>query len=86
MKHELLFITVLQIASTRAIILDVVHNYHCSTFYNCIKRFIARRGCPSTVISHNGKTFVSEDTQTFVSSHFINWKFNVEKAPWWGGM
>ena len=49
MKHELLFITVLQMASTRAIILDVVHNYHCSTFYNCIKRFIARRGCPSTV-------------------------------------
>ena len=73
-------------ASTRAIILDVVHNYHSSTFINCFKRFIAKLGCSSTVISDNGKTFISEDTQTFVSNHFINWKFNVEKAPWWGGM
>ena len=47
---------------------------------------MAKRGCPSTVISDNGKTFISEDTQTFVSNHFINQKFNVEKAPWWGGM
>ena len=37
--------------STRAIILDVVYNYHFSTFINCFKRFIAKRGCPSTVIS-----------------------------------
>ena len=73
-------------ASTRAIILDVVHNYHSSTFINCFKRVIAKRGCPSTVISDNGKTFISEDTQTFVSNHFINWKFNVKKAPWLGGM
>ena len=73
-------------ASTRAIILDVVHNYHSSTFINCLKRFIAKRGCPSTVISDNGKTFISEDTQTFLSNHFINWNFNVEKDPWWGGM
>ena len=72
--------------STRAIILDVVHNYHSSTFINCFKRFKAKRGCPSTVISDNGKTFISEYTQTFVSNHFINWKFNVEKAPSWGGM
>ena len=47
---------------------------------------MAKRGCPSTVTSDNGKTFISEDTQRFVSNHFINQKFNVEKAPWWGGM
>ena len=68
--------------STRATILNVVHNYYSSTFINCFKRFIAKRGCPSTVISDKDKTFISEDTQTFVSNHFINWKFNVEKAPW----
>ena len=37
--------------STRATILNVVHNYYSSTFINCFKRFIAKRGCPSTVIS-----------------------------------
>ena len=68
-------------ASTRVIILDVVHNYHFSTFINCFKRFMAKRRCASTVVSDNGKTFVSEDTRTFVSNHLINWKFNVEKAP-----
>ena len=73
-------------ASTRAIILDVVHNYPSSTFINCFKRFIARCGCPSAVISDNTKTFISEVTQTFISNHFINWKLNLEKAPWWGGM
>ena len=72
--------------STRAIILDVFHNYHSSTFINCFKRLIAKLGCSSTVISDNGKTSISEDTQTFVSNHFINWKFNVKKAPWLGGM
>ena len=72
--------------STRAIILDVFHNYHSSTFINCFKGLIAKLGCSSAVISDNGKTFISEDTQTFVSNHFINWKFNVKKAPWLGGM
>ena len=52
-------------ASTRAIILDVVHNYHSSTFINCFKRFIAKRGCPSTVISDNGKTSVKTHKRLF---------------------
>ena len=64
----------------------VVHNYHSSIFINCFKRLIARRGCLSSVISGNGKTFLNENTQTFVSNHFINWKFNVEKAHWRNGM
>ena len=55
-------------ASTRAIILDVVHNYPSSTFINCFQRFIARCGCPSTVISDNNKPFISEVTQTFASN------------------
>ena len=77
------WIVIYTCASITAIILDVVHNYHSSTFINCFKRFIARRGCPSTVtVPDNGKTFTNENTQTFVSNHFINCKFTVEKAPW----
>ena len=80
------YIVIYTCAATRAVILDVVHNANASTFISCFKRFISRRGCPSTVISDNGSAFISDDTQNFVSSRLINWKFNLEKAPWWGGM
>ena len=58
------------------------------------KRFVARRGTPMTIYSDNGRTFrgASEDVKAFVSflcqsfSHpGVEWKFNVELAPWWGG-
>ena len=26
------------------------------------------------------------ETQEFAANHFIDWKFNVACAPWWGGM
>ena len=58
-----------------------------STFISCFKRFVSRHGCPSTVISDNGSAaFISDDTQNFVSSRLKNLKFNLDKAPWWGGM
>ena len=50
--------------STRAIILDVVDNYHSSAFIS-FKRFRAERGCPSTVISDNGKTSVKTQKHLF---------------------
>ena len=49
-------------AATRAIILDVVHNVAADTFKNSFRRFIARRGCPSNVISENGSSFAAEET------------------------
>jgi hypothetical protein len=73
-------------ASTRAVILDVVNDNKATTFVNSLKRFISRRGCPSTIVSDNGKTFTSDTTQTFAANSGITWQFNLEKAPWWGGM
>ena len=65
------YIVIYTCAATRAIILDVVHNANASTFISCFKRFISRRGCPSTVISDNGSAFISDDTQNFVSSRLV---------------
>ena len=67
------------------------------TFMRCFGRFTARRGIPSTVVSDNGKTFKSaakiiEGTlnDPSVKRYFIDlkveWKFNLEKAPWQGGV
>ena len=49
------------------------------------------------IISDNGKTFkvaakmtealvTSKDVQEHLANAGTKWCFNVEKAPWWGGM
>ena len=66
-------------------------------FLWCFKSFTARRGVPSRVISDNSKTFKSASRLIFkllespeVRKYFgnmhLNWNYNLEKAPWWGGM
>ena len=54
------------------------------TLRNCLRRFIARRGCLSLILPDNGSVFTSKDTQTFAANKVIEWKFNISGAPWWG--
>ena len=82
---------------TRAVHLEVVPNMTTEAFIRSFKRFAARRGFPNRVLSDNGKTFKAAQraleklvaqpsvTQYFTDTH-IKWMFNLEKAPWWGGM
>ena len=80
---------------TRAVHLDVVPDQSTLTFIRCLKRFVARRGLPRQFISDNGKTFkaaarylhtVFKDgtLQRHLHGIGVTWKFNVERAPWWG--
>ena len=82
---------------TRAIHLELVPDMTADAFLRCFKRFTARRGVPSRVISDNSKTFKSASRLIFkllespeVRKYFGNmhltWNYNLEKAPWWGGM
>ena len=61
-----------------------------------LKRFLARRGRPNTLYSDNGRTFVGaakllktimadEQLQDHLAHFRIRWKFNLSRAPWWGG-
>ena len=81
---------------TRAVHLDIVPDLSTETFIRCFKRFTARRGLPRKIISDNGKTFTAaakmiqsmlkhEDVQAYTSGVNVEWSFNIEKAPWWGG-
>ena len=82
---------------TRAVHLEVVTDMSAYTFIRCLKRFTARRGVPRKILSDNWKNFkvaavflgrVFED-QTLIdyfSTLGTEWLFNVEKAPWWGGV
>lgn len=83
--------------STRAVHLDLVPDLSAVTFIRSFKRFTARRGIPNLMVSDNAKTFkaasrfirkIFEDPdviQSFVRLQ-VEWKFNLEKAPWQGGM
>ena len=85
---------------TRAIHLELVCDMTTEEFLLCFKRFISTRGTPSEIISDNAKQFrtasnvldrvwnqihTSEDIASYVSDAGIQWKFNVELAPWMGG-
>ena len=44
---------------TRAVHLDLVQDLSTSSFIRCLKKFVARRGLPTRIVSDNGKTFKS---------------------------
>ena len=65
-------------------------------FIHALKRLIARRGRPKVIYSDNAKTFVvaskwiekinkDELMQEYLIKEEIQWKFNLSRAPWWGG-
>ncbi len=90
------YIALFSCCSTRAIHLELVEDLSFNTFIRSFRRFIARRGVPSLVISDNAKTFKAaakfvdrlnkeSDFQDFMLEKRIEWKFNLERTPWWGG-
>ena len=77
--------------------IDVVPDMSTETFVRSLKRFCARRGTPLVIVSDNAKTFraavkviqnviIHPDVKRYCSDLSIKWHFNLEKAPWWGGM
>ena len=81
----------------RAVHLDLVPNMTADAFLQSFRRFTARRGFPRRMVLDNGKTFKSADkiirsvlthpdVKQYSSSIGLQWYFNLEKAPWWGGL
>ena len=81
---------------TRAVHLELVRKMATEVLLRSFKRFTARGDVPAKVISDNAKTFISAakklsalfdlpEVKGYLSSRKIEWSFNLEKAPWWGG-
>ena len=81
----------------RAVHLELVPDMTTTTFVRCLKRFVSRKGIPRIILSDNAKTFKragkllrnlqkQRQVQQYLSDNGIKWRFNVEKAPWWGGV
>ena len=76
--------------------LELVANMSAENFLLCMRRFIAKRGKPSLIISDNasqiklGQTIIEkvwrmvsndEEVQSYISNEGITWKYIVEYAP-----
>lgn len=88
--------------STRAIHLEMVSDLTSEAFLATFRRFVSRRGKPSSVWSDNGLNFVGANSQLKELGHFlqsqssnlvekfqnegIDWKFIPAKSPTFGGI
>ena len=90
------YIALFSCCVTRAVRLELVEDLSAAAFRRCLRRFIARNGTPVLIVSDNAKTFqATEKALTRLFDHpevkadlerdRIEWKFNLERAPWWGG-
>ena len=81
---------------TRALHLELVRDLSAETFLDCLRKFAARRGMPDLIVSDNAKTFKAAEkaiTRLFndpkvkseLQTKRVTWRFNLERAPWWGG-
>ncbi|XP_076246278.1 uncharacterized protein LOC143186484 [Calliopsis andreniformis] len=95
------YIAVFVCYATKAVHIELVHNYTTSAFLAALDRFIARRGIPSCIFTDNGTNFVGADRElrqhfceAFSSTEMQNkcglmgmkWRFNPPSAPHFGGM
>ena len=86
--------------AVRAIHLELVKGLSAQLFLDCLRRFIARRGKPSLIISDNAPQFRlvksvldhqwmnvyrDETVLNFFSYEGIRWQFTIALAPWQGG-
>ena len=76
--------------------MELVPDLSAEAFKRPLRRFASRRGIPVLIVSDNAKTF--QATNKALKSPFRNpkvanelenakteWRFNLERAPWWGG-
>ena len=69
--------------AVRAVHLELVETLSTEDFLAAFERFVARRGKPIVVFSDNATNFRGAASRL---THLgVTWKFNVPRAPWWGG-
>ncbi|XP_078366089.1 uncharacterized protein LOC144650313 [Oculina patagonica] len=90
------YIALFSCCVTRAIHLELVEDLSAEAFRLALRRFTSRKGTPTLIVSDNAKTF--QATEKALNNLFkhpevaseldrkrIEWRYNLERAPWWGG-
>ena len=90
------YLAIFTCSLSRAVHLELLTNLETQKFIACLKHFIAHQGRPRVVYSDNRGTFIKtskwlrqlrkdEHLQGLLNEYEIKWKFNLSRAPWWGG-
>ena len=90
------YIALFACSLTQGVHLELLRSLETVKLLLCLKRFIARWGRPKTLYSDNEGMFVKaskwlkgvqrdEKIQGFLEQQEIQWRFNLPRAPWWGG-
>ena len=80
------WIALITCSTTRAVYLDIAQDYSSDALIQMLERFFNRYGASSTIVSDNGSNFTSNASKEFAKSRMIRWSYNIEAAPWQGGM
>ena len=94
-KQRKLYLLLFTCSLSTAIHLEVLPNQATQKFIYALKQLIARRGTPKVIYSDNTKSFVAasnwiekinkDELMQYLIREEIQWKFNLSRAPWWGG-
>ncbi|GBM50664.1 hypothetical protein AVEN_203992-1 [Araneus ventricosus] len=92
-ESKKVWILIITCAVYRAVHLELLMSLSTDNFILALRRFIARRGRPSTIYSDNGTNFIGMDNslktinlrRLETSFTPITCKFIPPAAPWWGG-
>ena len=90
------YVAIFSCCVTRVVHLELVEDLSAEALRRCLRKFAARRGMPVLIVTDNAKTFqATEKALRKLFDHLeisadlerdrIEWKFNLERAPWWGG-
>ena len=80
-----LYMLLFTCSTVRAVHIEVVDSLSTSATLQAIRRFSARRGMPSLIVSDNAKGFVSAQKLLSRGPESPDWQFIVPRGPWWGG-
>lgn len=93
------YLLIFTCAVTRAVHLELAYDMSTNSFLLGFRRFISRRGLCTVLYSDNAKSFKRADRElrkwwkcindpkvkNMFASKGIEWKFIIERSPWWGG-
>jgi len=81
-----MYVCLFTCACIRAIHLELVADMTLETFMLAFRRFVSRRGIPTSVYSDNAPTFISAHNEIPRKMNiYLKWKFIPRAAPWYGG-
>ena len=90
------YVALFTCALTRAVHLGLCKGLTAPEFQFTLKEFVTRRDQPDLIISDNASTFEATEKwlktlkkddglNDYLGRLSIKWKFNLARAPWWGG-